>query len=170
MKLYHRILSTARRTGSRCRPIRWTGGLVGRLSESVTKFLDNPIRWKPRLPSDAEADDALTRVQRAVFGRLHEFVEAKLLRVPRPQWTAAFYYRGRGSTSDRARVIQTIYESSAPIPGPALDTRSEQFLPEVRVLVHEAVGEGGGELVSDVLGQAADSGAKQPVIPIHSSH
>ena len=128
---------------------------VGRLSESVTKFLDNPIRWKPRLPRDAEADEALTRVQRAVFGRLYKFVEAKLLRVPRPQWTAAFDYRGRGSTFDRARVIQTIYKSSAPIPGPALDIRSEQFLREVRVLVHEAIVEGGGELVSDILGQSA---------------
>jgi len=67
----------------------------------------------------------------------------------------AAHYRGRGSTFDRARVIQTIYDASAPIPGPALDTRSEQFLREVRLLVHEAVLEGGGELVSDVLGQAA---------------
>jgi hypothetical protein len=141
--------------GGEYKDLKPVADLVGRLSESVTKFLDNPIRWKPRLPRDAEADEALTRVQRAVFGRLHEFVEAKLLRVPRPQWTAAFDYRGRGSTFDRARVIQTIYESSAPIPGPALDIRSEQFLREVRVLVHEAVGEGGGELVSDVLGQAA---------------
>ena len=51
-------------------------------------------------------------------------------------------------------MIQTIYDASAPIPGPVLDARSEQFLREVRVLLHEAVAEGGGELVSDVLGQS----------------
>jgi hypothetical protein len=129
--------------------------LVARLSESVTKFLDNPIRWKPRIPSDAEAEEAISRVQRAVYERLHGFVEAKLLRVPRAQWTAAFDYRGRGSTFDRAKVIQTIYESSAPVPGPALDARSERFLREVRALVHDAVLEGRGELVSDVLGRSA---------------
>ena len=141
--------------GGEYKDLKPVADLVARLSELVTKFLDNPIRWKPRLPSDAEADEALARVQRAVFDRLHEFVEAKLLRMPRPQWTAAFDYRGRGSTFDRAKVIQTIYDSSAPIPGPALDTRSEQFLREVRLLVHEAVQRGGGELVTDVLGQSA---------------
>jgi hypothetical protein len=92
-------------------------------------------------------------VQRAVFERLHEFVESKLLRVPRADWTKAFEYRGPGSTFDRRRVIQTIYDASAPIPGPVLDARSEHFLREVRLLLHAAVREGGGELVSDVLGE-----------------
>lgn len=129
---------------------------VARLSESITKFLDKPIRWKPRIPADAEADEALSRVQRQVFARLHSFVEAKLLRVPRQQWMEAFEYKGRGSTRDRARVIQAIYNASAPIPGPALDPYSEKFLREVRLLVHDAIREGGGELVSDVLGERAD--------------
>lgn len=139
--------------GSEYKDLRPVADLVARLAESVTKFLDNPIRWKPRPPTDAEAEQALARVQRAVFERLHEFVEARLLRVPRADWTKAFEYRGPGSTFDRRRVIQTIYDASAPIPGPVLDTRSGHFLREVRVLLHEAVAEGGGELVSDVLGQ-----------------
>jgi hypothetical protein len=50
-------------------------------------------------------------------------------------------------------VIQTIYDASVPIPGPALDPQSEEFLREVRLLTHDAIREGGGELVSDVLGQ-----------------
>jgi len=128
---------------------------VARLSESITKFLDRPIRWKPAVPSEAEADEALARVQREVFGRLHAFVDEKLLRVPRQQWMEAFEYRGPGSTFSRAKVIQTIYDSSAPVPGPALDPLSEQFLRMVRVLVHDAIGKGGGELVSDVLAPAA---------------
>ena len=126
--------------------------LVARLSESITKFLDKPIRWDPRVPSESESETALSQVQRAVFSRLHEFVDRKLLRVPRREWMRAFDYSGRGSTYDRASVIRMIYESSAPIPGPALDTHSEEFLREVRVLLHEAISEGGGELVSDVLG------------------
>jgi hypothetical protein len=76
---------------------------VARLSESITKFLDKPIRWKPATPADSEADEALSRVQREVFARLHEFVDAKLLRVPRQQWMEAFEYRGRGSTYSRAK-------------------------------------------------------------------
>ena len=125
---------------------------VARLAESITKFLDRPIRWKPLHPAETEADEALSRVQRAVFGRLHGFVEEKLLKVPRKDWMRAFEYRGAGSTFDRKRAIQTIYDASAPIPGPALDPDSERFLREVRVLVHEAIRESGGELVSEVLG------------------
>jgi hypothetical protein len=135
------------------RDLKPVADFVARLSESITKFLDRPMRWKPRLPLEAEADEALSGVQREVFSRLHVFVEANLLSVPRKQWMEAFEYRGGGSTYKRAKVIQTIYEASAPIPGPALDTRSSEFLREVRLLVHEAISEGGGELVSDVLGQ-----------------
>ena len=140
--------------GGEYKDLKPVADFVARLSESITKFLDRPIRWKPRIPTDSELDAALSRVQREVFGRLHEFVEAKLLSVPRQQWMEAFDYKGRGSTYDRAKVIQTIYEASAPIPGPALDTHSEKFLREVRLLVHEAIHEGGGDLVSDILGQA----------------
>ena len=78
---------------------------VARLSESITKFLDRPIRWKPAMTSEFEADEALSRVQREVFARLHKFVDEKLLRIPRQQWMEAFDYRGPGSTFSRAKVI-----------------------------------------------------------------
>jgi hypothetical protein len=67
--------------------------------------------------------------------------------VPRKQWMEAFDYKGRGSTEERRRVIRTIYGTSVPIPGPALDPRSEVFLREVRLLVHDAIRDGGGRLV-----------------------
>ena len=134
------------------RDLRPVADLVARLSESITQFLDRPIRWKPRTPTDAEADEAVSRVQRQVFDRLHDFVERRILRVPRQQWVQAFGYRGRGSTFDRARMIQTIYESATPIPGPVLDPNSERFLREMRLLAHEAILEGGGELISDLRG------------------
>jgi hypothetical protein len=40
---------------------------VARLSESITKFLDRPMRWKPRVPLESDADEALSHVQREVF-------------------------------------------------------------------------------------------------------
>ena len=120
--------------------------LVARLSEEITKFLDRPIRWDPGPSTDAEAEEALSRVQRAVFSYLHEFVEKRLLSTPRKQWITAFEHRGRGSTRDRANEIRTIYEASAPIPGPAHNPRSEEFLRDVRLLVYKAIDEGGGTL------------------------
>ncbi len=139
--------------GGEYKDLKPVADLVARLSESITKFLDKPIRWEPHIPSELEADEALSRVQRAVFSRLHEFVEKKLIRVRRKDWMQAFDYKGRGSTYDRASVIRMIYESSAPIPGPALDSHSEEFLREVRLLVHDAIKEGDGKLVSHVLGR-----------------
>lgn len=58
-------------------------------------------------------------------------------------------------------MIQTIYENSAPIPAPGIGINAEQFLREIRVLTHEAIKEGGGELVSDVLGQPARAAEPQ---------
>ena len=137
------------------RDLRPVADFVARLSESITQFLDQPSRWKPRVPTDAEADEALARVQREVFDRLHGFVEKRILRIPRQQWVQAFEYRGRGSTFDRARTIQTIYDSATPIPSLVLDPNSGRFLREVRVLAHEAILEGGGELISDLPGLPA---------------
>ena len=138
--------------GGEYKDLKPVADLVARLSESITKFLHRPLRWEPRPPSEVEADEATSRVQRAVFSRLHPFVETKLIRVPRKDWVRAFDYRGAGSTYDRATVIRMIYESSTPIPRPVLDAHSEEFLREVRALLHEAIREGGGALVSDVLG------------------
>ena len=128
--------------------------LIARLSESITKFLDKPIRWKGEKLTDPETDEALSRVQQEVFDRLDEFVDRKLLRDPQKQWKEAFDYRGRGSTRERAYEIRTIYETSAPVPGPALNPYSEQFLREVRKLVHEAIREGNGELANDILSES----------------
>lgn len=139
--------------GGEYKDLKPVADFAARLAESITKFLDKPIRWRPAAPDDREAEEALSRIQTQVFERLHEFVEVRLLRVPRQKWMDAFEHRGRGSTYDRAKAIQTIYDASAPIPGPAIDTGTEAFLREVRLLIHEAIRDGGGELVSEVLGQ-----------------
>ena len=141
---------------------------IARLAESVTQYLANPYRWGPRLPSDDEEDEALTRVQGAVFQRLHGFVEARLLRIPRDEWLTACDFRGAGSTSERGRAIKAIYETSAPIP--ELGPLSGKFLRQVRGLIHDAIREGGGELVSDVLGSSEvkaeiESANPEAVIP-----
>lgn len=127
--------------------------LVARLSESVAKFLSKPSRWEREASTDQEKDEAISRVQRAVFDRLGGFVDRKILRIPQRQWKEAFDYRGPGSARERAYEIRTIYETSAPVPEPVLDLHSEQFLREVRNLVHEAIREGKGKLVNDVLSE-----------------
>ena len=150
--------------GGEYKYLRPVADLVARLSETITRFLDSPIRWEPEPSTDAEAKEtALSLIQQAVSSRLHEFVEKRLLSIPWNQWITAFEYRGRGSTRARANEIRTIYDASAPIPGPAHDSCSEEFLRDVRLLVHKAIAEGGGRLTSDLLGEPAppDAGAEE---------
>jgi len=83
---------------------------VARLRESITKFLDQPIRRRLAPPSESEVDETLAQVQRVPIGRFPGFVDEKLVRLSRQQWMQGFDYRGPGSTFRRAKVIQTIYD------------------------------------------------------------
>ena len=128
--------------------LRPAANLAGLLAESVTKYLDKPYRWEPRMPEEHEADEALARIQRAVFTKLHEFAAGRVLHTYKQQWVKAFDFRGVGSTRERAQTIQTIYEAAVPILSPGLDNDSEEFLRAFRTLVLEAIHQGGGKLVS----------------------
>jgi predicted GTPase len=126
--------------------------LVGRLSEWITRYLDTPLRWEGKQPSDEEAEAALGLVQREVYKRLTPLAHQRLIERPHPRWMQAFHLSGRGSTFDRARTIQTVYVENVPIPGPALDHRSTDLLREIQALVGEAIEAAGGTLVGEALG------------------
>ena len=140
--------------GCEYRDLKPVADLVARLSESLTKFLENPISWKPNRPEkEADIDDALSRVQRSVFNHLYGYIQSIILETPNNRWQDAFDHRGAGSTKLRAHDIQAIYQKAAPIPGPAIDTISEKFLFDIRTLLQESIQEGGGELESRILGK-----------------
>ena len=137
---------------SEYKDLRPVADLMGRLSESISKFLASPDRWEPTTQDEAEKERAVAAVQQAVSTQLHRFVPEVLLAEPRPDWLAAFDFKGYGSTGRRARRIQAIYETAAPIPAEPLDPRAAEFLRAVRVLVYEAIDAAGGRLVSEVIG------------------
>ena len=122
---------------------------VARLSESITKFLDRPIRWDPPVPDDAESEAAFSQVQRA-FSRLHEFVDRKLPRVPRQEWMRAFDYSGHARPTT-ARVSPHDLREFCAHTWPVLGPHSENFLAKSACSCTKQSTRGGGELVSDVL-------------------
>ena len=126
--------------------------LVSRLSEWITRYLDTPLRWEGREPGEEEAANAIARVQREVFARLSVLATRRLIDSPHQRWVGAFAMRGRGSTFERARAIQTIFVEGTPVPGPELDLRSTDFLKDMQGLVEDAIREARGKLVSEVLG------------------
>jgi hypothetical protein len=126
--------------------------LMGRLSEWTTRYLDTPLRWKGEQPSEEEAEAALGLVQREVYARLAPVLLRRLIEGPHPRWVNAFHLRGRGSTFDRARAVQTIFIEGVPVPGPLLDHRSTELLREMQTLVQEAIEAAGGTLLGEPLG------------------
>lgn len=125
--------------------------LLARLSEAITKFLNEPSDWHGP-PDEQERERAVAAVQRNVFAALSDYVAAQLLEEPLPQWMMAYEYRGGGSTHDRAHDIKAIYEEAAPVPGEVMNREAAEFLREVRKLVHKAIHDAGGELESEIAG------------------
>ena len=126
--------------------------VVGRLSEWITRYLDTPLRWEGKTPSEEEAEAALSLVQREVYKRLTPMAEKRLIEVGHDRWARAYRLSGRGSTFDRARAIQSVYLENMPVPGPVLDHRSTDLLREMQTLVREAIEAAGGSLVGEALG------------------
>jgi len=125
--------------------------LLARLSESITKFLNQPTDWHGP-PDDEAREQAIAQVQRRVFASLSAFVGGQLLEHPLPRWVTAYEHRGPGSTFDRSRDLKGIYEEAAPVPGEVMTREAAAFLREVRNLVHQAIHEAGGRLGSEIAG------------------
>jgi hypothetical protein len=126
--------------------LRPVADLVARLTESISRFLDNPVRWTREPVDDEEAQVAIASIRRGVFASLHNFVADRLVEQHLSDWRTAFDHSGRGSTFIRAREIRDIYETAAPVPGIVVTQISVQFLKEIRNMVHQAVEQSGGQL------------------------
>ncbi|MCK1284102.1 hypothetical protein IVB41_09160 [Bradyrhizobium sp. 44] len=68
-----------------------------------------------RDPSAGEAEGALSAIRQQVSTDLHPRSERGLVQDYLTKWRAAYDYRGKGSTFDRAQEISSIYEQGAPI-------------------------------------------------------
>jgi hypothetical protein len=126
--------------------------LVGGLSEWITRYLDAPLRWDGKRPSDEEAEAVLGIVQKEVHKRLALLAKQRLIEDGYGRWTRAFNLYGRGSTFERARALQSVYVEHVPVPGPVLDHRSTNLLRDMQTLVREAIEASGGAVVGVELG------------------
>jgi hypothetical protein len=102
--------------------------LLARLSEEVSRFLDNPSRWSPRVPSEKEAEAVLSEIRQEVYTELHSLAERRLVQNHLNEWRAAYQHRGKGSTFDRAQEINAIYEHGAPIASTVMTAISAEFI------------------------------------------
>lgn len=122
--------------------------LLARLSEEVSRFLDNPSGWEPRLPNDDEAELAISDIRQQVYRDLHSLAQRRLVDDHLDEWRTAYEFKGKGSTFERAQEINAIYESGAPVASTVITNVSAEFIKEMRQLVHKAITDQGGKLAA----------------------
>ena len=123
--------------------------LIRVLQNTISQYLSSPLHWSPGLPPEDQADQrvqAIDGIKKQVSTRLHALSTRRLLAERWSGWQEAYKHRGIGSTRDRARDIVTLYASAAPVPNEMPARDANEFLFEIRELVAESIGAGGGEV------------------------
>ena len=120
--------------------------LVARMTESVSRFLDNPIDWTRDPGDDQERQAAISQIRRAVSTEMHELALRRLVEQHLAEWRGAYAFRGTGSTFERAKTIRGIYDEAAPVPDAVMPPPSKHFLAEVRRIVMASIEDSGGEV------------------------
>lgn len=126
--------------------LRPVADLVARMTESISRFLDEPNNWTREPENEQERQAAIARIRRAVSSAMHELALRRVVEQHLAEWRSAYELRGTGSTFQRARTIRGIYDEAAPIPDAVMPPPSKQFLAEVRRIVTNAIEANGGEV------------------------
>lgn len=126
--------------------LRPVADLVARLTESISRFLDQPIDWTREPENEQEEQAAIALVRRTVSAAMFDLAVRRLVEEHLNDWRTAYNHRGEGSTFRRARVIRGIYDEAAPLPDAVMPPSSKQFLSEVRGIVTSAIIASGGHV------------------------
>ena len=126
--------------------LRPVADLVARLTEAISRFLDQPIAWTRPPQDEQEQQSAIAQVRRVVSATMHEMAVRRLIQNHMGQWRTAYDLTGGGSTFRRARTIEGIYTEAAPLPDAVMPPPTKEFLVEVRRLVVAAIRSSGGDV------------------------
>lgn len=124
--------------------LRPVADFILRLSEHVIVFLSSPIDWEPNNASEEMKRQVVDEVARQVFAELHGLAGQRLFHDRIQDWARAYSHRGTGSTTERARDIDFIYDAGAPIPREAGNENTSKFVSELCRVVKQAVEKSGG--------------------------
>jgi hypothetical protein len=126
--------------------LRPVADLVATLTESISRFLDEPIGWTRKPDNEQEQQTVIVQVRRSVSAAMHGMAVRRLVQDHLGKWRAAYDLSGGGSTFHRARAIEGIYGHAAPLPDAVMPPPSKEFLLEVRRLVVGAIQSSGGQV------------------------
>ena len=109
--------------------------------EKISRFLDVPEKWNRSAPSIEEQAQILDTIRKEVHKDLYRFIRDQLIKKERQNWSKAFEYRGKGSTSVRREDVQKIYQTVAPIFDSEMEKNAWKFLKSVCGAINKAGGE-----------------------------
>jgi hypothetical protein len=124
--------------------LRPVADLVARMTEAISRFLDEPLEWTRKPVDDQEEQTAIAEVRRRVSASMYDLAVRRLVQEHLSQWRNAYEYSGTGSTFRRARTIESIYDGAAPLPDAVMPPPSKEFLLEVRKIIIGAIEASGG--------------------------
>jgi hypothetical protein len=124
--------------------LRPVADFILRLSEHVIVFLGSPILWEPENAPEEMKRQVVDEIARQVFADLHILAGQRLFHDRVKEWAKAYSHRGTGSTSERARDIDVIYDAGAPIPREAGTENTSKFVAELCHVARRAVEKAGG--------------------------
>jgi hypothetical protein len=124
--------------------LRPVADFILRLSEHVIVFLSSPICWEPASAPEEMKRQVVDEVARQVFADLHGLAGQRLFHDRIKDWARAYSHRGTGSTNERARDIDFIYDAGAPVPREAGNENTSKFVAELCRVVRQAVEKSGG--------------------------
>jgi hypothetical protein len=129
--------------------LRPVADLAARFTESISRFLDEPLEWTRPPSDDQEEQAAIDQVRRSVSAALHDLALKRIIEEHLAEWRTAYdapQYRGVGSTFRRAKTIHEIYDTAAPLPDAVMPPPSKEFLSEIRRLAISAIEASGGHV------------------------
>jgi hypothetical protein len=139
--------------------LRPVADFIARLLEQVRPFLETPMRWEPARGANEEMKArAMDVITQTVAPRVHELANNRIVRDHIVRWGKAYAYRGVGSGGTRSHEVEGIYGEAVPIPGGTPDPQANAFLREIRILMRDAIREGGGKL--EGIGDMVESGVQ----------
>ena len=125
--------------------LRPVADLVRQLQNGISFWLNDPAGWTRQPENEAERQAAIDEIRRKVYIRIHKLAEDRLIISHARDWRTAFAFSGTGSSNQRAKEMDRIYNAAAPSIIFQM-AEAQEFTSQVFQLVKDAIQESGGSL------------------------
>lgn len=120
--------------------------LIRELRERMSIVLGTPLNWEPDGAPEEMKRQVINEILDGIADGLGELGKTRLFQDRTKEWAKAYYnHNGPGSTRDRARDIDSIYDNAAPTPTDKADENASKFVAAIIGIVKTAVEKAGGK-------------------------